>query len=517
MGRDIQNYFEGATDTADGIVAGLSKTWYGNGDIELVTLDNSSSSAVIMEQREFGRATAKWVPAGGMTRTSIQRLNFFSSGYEYRARLIESSPTEPLRLTVRTFDQAHRGPRHDMLVEAFSKGHVVGFADPEAKGIIEYGDYDALKNTTAFMFFCYDKDPDLLADFGGAWEKYGVDYRKMHVNETQFLLSVAIDNYINDGGGNTGGGTGGGTGGTGGTGGGGGNEGEVGGPPATRTGTASLVTSPASSVELRTYSSVLAEALWGDPIDENPALDKYEVALNGTIVYIGTGNSKVLNNLTPATQYTISIVRFRDDGSFSLPITASNATPVAGTGGGGNSGGETGSGGGSTDGSGTPAEDGVETTYTFHTIDAHERSYVEAGQGNPAQIWEQLSTITGSTGVGYLATSNINVAQGQGGLAVYTNQFADQSKDRRIWLRVRAEVAGSQVGICSHGTGSLGIISISNTDEWAWIQSPQPWAVLDASLQMYGISGGVAVDKILVQDLDDLAIPTGEQGLKEAA
>lgn len=501
MGRVIQNYFDGATDTSEGIVAGLSRTWYGNGDIELVTLDNPSSAACIMERREFGVPTAAWVAAGGMTRTSVTRLNLFSAGFEFRARLLESAPAQPVRLTIRTLDQIHRGLRQDVVVESFSRGHIVGFADPEAKGIIEYGDYEALKETTAFMFFCYDPDPTLLANFGGAWEKYGVDYRKIHVNSTQFLLSVAIENYIADGQGGTGGGTGGG--------GGGGNEGEVGGPPVVRAGSPSLVASPAGSVSLQIYSSVLGEILWGDPIDEDPALDKYEVSVSSgggalTIVYIGNGNSYVLPNLSPATQYTASIVRYRDSGEYSAPFTASSATPVTGTGGGG---------GGSVGGGGSTPVDGASTTYNFVSVDMFLRSYVEAGMGGPAQIWQQATTLPNYTGDGYLTTSNVNVTLAEGALAVYLNQVVDTLNDRRIWVRCRAETAGDQFGITSQGNGTVSIITVTNVD-WVWVQASNNWKALDASMHLRGIDGGVSIDRVIVQNLNDLTIPTGLQGLK---
>jgi len=509
--RQIQNYFDGATDTADGVVAGLSRIWFGKGDIELVTLDNPLSTAVIMEQREYGVAGAEWVAAGGVTRASIQRLNFFSSGFEYRARLVESSPARPLRLTIRTFDQAHRGPRHDLLVEAFSRGHVVGFEDSLARGVVDYGNVEGLKTTTAFMYFCFDPDPELQGWFGGAWEKAGVDYRKLHPNGQQFMLSTAVEQYNQNGGSGTGGGTGGGTGtgtddGTGGTGGTGdgtdntggstGNAGEIGGPPAVRTGNPSLAAP--RSAQLAVYSPILGEALWADPVDRDVALDKYEVALNGTVVYIGTANAFTFTALSPSTPYTVSVVRFRDNGDYSLPTVGNNTTPATGTG-------------------GTPVDpvtaDGNLTTIPFESIDVSQVAYTEQGSGTNPQAWVVGDTLTGFTGNGYIRTTDVNSQFGQGALAVYTNQLVDNTAPRRIWVRCRADSPGDTFAITSAGTGTAGLINVNSVD-WVWIQSPDDWAQYDSSMQLLGISGGMSIDKVIVQSLQDTVIPTGEQGLR---
>jgi len=485
--RIVSNLF--GDSNGQGAVIGVSDTWFGNGSVEIVNLDNPGNVLVQMQRREHAIESASWVNVGDPVTASVQVANLFSSGYEYRAQQLENSVGNPLRLTVRGLTQSAKDVLVDVLRQNIAEGFLVGFAASKANALIQYGDFEALRAGTAVIFICYDPDPDLNAEFGGPWFKFGVDYVSLHPNQVQLTLSTAIANYINNGGTTSGGTTNTGTTTA--------AAGTVGGVPLVQTGLATLE-SPADFT-VSVYSSVNAQAFWPDVSDVNAA-DVWELSLNGVVIFVGdyTANTRNMVNLSPDTSYALSLVRYQEQGNgtvlYADPVTATFETPEEGT----------------SVGAGTDNNDGAPTDLPFYVFDAGDFSYLEAGAGSPSQAWS-LTTGNGATGVGSIRTAGIDSVVSSGARSVYTNREVSSS-DRRIRVRCKADIPGSQFAIASHGQGILSVVTVNNTD-WDWVDVPNLWAANDSSLQVYGITLGVDVDKIIAQDEDDLVVPTGEQGL----
>ena len=102
--------------------------------------------------------------------------------------------------------------------------------------------------------------------------------------------------------------------------------GVVGGVAPVYSGTATLSDVP--SLRYDQYPNLTGELLWNAPTSFNTSTDKYEVTINGIIVYRSTGNSFFVEDY-PASGANVATVRVvRDDGSFGPLLTLNFTTYV---------------------------------------------------------------------------------------------------------------------------------------------------------------------------------------------
>lgn len=530
MARKIENYFTNAGTTESGIIGGLSRVWNGKGDVEFVTLDNPHNIPAVMERREFGIDETDWMPAGGVTRNSIQRLNLYSSGFEFRARLLDERDDKPIRLTIRTLEQAHRGLRTDHLVEAFSEGNIIGFVDADVQGVIAYGNYEELLVTSAFLFFCYDTDPVKQATFGGAWEKNGVDYRKLHVSNEQLLLTTVVADYLTggtgtDGNTGTGGGTGSGT--DGGTDGGNNGGGDTGGgdtgggttpvigvvgqaPPA-YTGAPSLQDIPNEAdggFVVSIYGGGTGvEFQWRGVTSYDPSIHRYELVVNGIIRFRGDGNAYLVEDLQVGS-HTAFIRLVDDNGNFGPALSRQFITTISQ-----NTGGGTGSGGSGnpTTGGSAIGGGGTVTPLSFTRIDATDKQFVDGGVDNDVQqVWVEKATTLNFTGSGYQETTDSSEILGEGSKIRYNN-FPDTSGAKPVFARIQANDVGDAIGSQASSSGDRAAVLAKSTD-WEWVRLPIDARTNDNSYEIWGVSGLMKLDALLVADPGETRIPTGEEG-----
>ncbi|WP_299082766.1 hypothetical protein [uncultured Paraglaciecola sp.] len=155
--------------------------------------------------------------------------------------------------------------------------------------------------------------------------------------------------------------------------------------------------------------------------------------------------------------------------------------------------------------------DGAQTSEVFTRIDAG--GYVDTDPGTSGQVFQRTTAITGYAGSGVAQTVGAAASAAEGAYASLQGFGADNSADRKVWMRIKATNAGDQIGGCSHGGGTLGVITASTT-AWEWKELPEVHKQYDASFRVIGISANVATDTVILTTLTNNVVPTGKDGFQ---
>ena len=196
-----RNLFSGAAGVSDGLTLGVSEEWIGDDWLWFLSLDNPSRITCVLERQRLEAPSGPWVQQGGATLASPQLYNIFLPGFRFRARIlaVPTGASEPVVLTRRR-DESGRRERESVVSSLVERRMNIAGFDLVEPGIIEIGDFERLRETTAHLFVCSDPDPGIQVDFGGTWERVPGDHRKLHFTATQYLLSTAIDRVAGGGG-----------------------------------------------------------------------------------------------------------------------------------------------------------------------------------------------------------------------------------------------------------------------------------------------------------------------------
>jgi hypothetical protein len=269
------NLFVGGDGISDGSAVGASKPWPGTGSLCVITLDNPYNALCQMQCRPVRNATAveasgpaPWQNVGGMTYGSLQRFNLFMAGYDFRVQILAPPKQGKTEFQVRSADQARNSINTELIIQSFSNGQFVGLTFETEGQFVQVGDLEKLKASRAPLFICYDPDPFIQANFGGAYELVGADYRKLHIADQQLMLAsmiVGYNAYING----------------------------------------SRIVKDPTSVVITNVQATQATISWSQPAEHNSTAS--EIIVNGVVVATVTERNYTATGLTPNTGYTLGV------------------------------------------------------------------------------------------------------------------------------------------------------------------------------------------------------------------
>ena len=159
------------------------------------------------------------------------------------------------------------------------------------------------------------------------------------------------------------------------------------------------------------------------------------------------------------------------------------------------------------------SSDGAATSWSFTKIDAS--TYNDTLSGSSGQTWEKTTAVSGYGGAGVARTIGSAASVSEGAYITLSGFGADNTADRKVWIRCKAVSASDWFAAASRGNGETGLIS-ANSTSWEWRQLPQVHKQYDASFRVIGGSAGMAIDTIILTSVSNTTTPTGKDGFQSA-